>query len=251
MSSPSYVASGRSGSALLYYPQSLSACTSTDPSPLLPHLPPSCLGAQLLVPSLPLLSLHGPLKLACLHFGFPLFLPSSVPPLIAPLFLASQGCQLSGHSWKIHSRHGNCKQTEETARDLQTFTAHRQKAEWRNSKRFLVLELLWVFFSFFSSLSSLLIQATVILSFSASLFVPDHSYSLLLYMHGQSVSCFTTKGCMELCYVLKCVPEAGNMLEMLFGLFSSGFPCILYPFQPLELKVDQISQGNKCDFLSH
>lgn len=49
--------------------------------------------------------------LGCLPFGFPLFLPSSVPPLIAPLFLTSRGCQLSGHSWKIHSRYGNCKQT--------------------------------------------------------------------------------------------------------------------------------------------
>lgn len=51
-------------------------------------------------------------ELGSLPFGFPLFLPSSVAPLIAPLFLTSRGCQLSGHSWRIQSWHGNCKQSE-------------------------------------------------------------------------------------------------------------------------------------------
>lgn len=96
---------------------------STDPSTLLPHLAPSTKPSPLLSPSLPPF-LSSPLppwasELDSLPFGFPLFLPSSVPPLIAPLFLTSQGCQLSGHSWKIHSRHGNCKQTKrEQERDV-------------------------------------------------------------------------------------------------------------------------------------
>lgn len=55
-------------------------------------------------------------ELDCLPFGFPRFLPSSVPLLIAPLFLTSQGCQLSGHSWKIHLRRSNCKQIEKRER---------------------------------------------------------------------------------------------------------------------------------------
>lgn len=63
-------------------------------------------------------------ELDCLPFGFSLFLPSSVSPLIAPLFLTSQGCQLSGHSWKIHSQHGNCKQTDQERKRL------REKKRW-------------------------------------------------------------------------------------------------------------------------
>ena len=133
--------------SLKYLPFLLSpifVCWVTPLIPLHNFLPLSSKLYRLFPPSFP----SPPLppwasELDCLPFGFPLFLPSSVPPLIAPLFLASQDCQLSGHSWKIHSRHGNCKQTaEETERDLQAFTAHRQKAGWSNSQLCLILGLL-------------------------------------------------------------------------------------------------------------
>lgn len=90
-------------------PSPFPLCSITPLIP--PHLPPPSTKPSPFTPSLPPLPPWAS-ELDCLPFGFPLFLPSSVPPLIAPLFLTSQGCQLSGHSWKIHSRHGNCKQTE-------------------------------------------------------------------------------------------------------------------------------------------
>lgn len=99
------------------WPFSFCCITSLIPLQCFPTSPPtlcfhSCYLPPFLSPPVP----PWASKLDCLPFGFPLFLPSSVPPLIAPLFLTSQGCQLSGHSWKIHSRHGNCKQTEREKR---------------------------------------------------------------------------------------------------------------------------------------
>lgn len=108
---------------------------STDPSTLLPQLAPSTKPS----PSLPPF-LSPPLppwasELDCLPFGFPLFLPSSVPPLIAPLFLTSQGCQLSSHSWKIHSQHSNCKQTEREREQERDFHALNLLVTDRNRNR--------------------------------------------------------------------------------------------------------------------
>lgn len=134
-------------------------CITTDPSALPPHLLPSLPLLSLpplLPPSFPSPSLPSwASELDCLPFGFPLFLPSSVPPLIAPLFLTSQGCQLSGHSWKIHSRHGNCKQTERVREGRLSIkpTGHRQKAEWRNSQLKFLSFLLYCLPPLFSSLS--------------------------------------------------------------------------------------------------
>lgn len=96
-------------------------------------------------------------ELGCLPFGFPLFLPSSIPPLIAPLFLRSQGCQLSGHSWKIHSWSSNCKQTKRRGTLTLAFTP---RAKWsqtagarRNTESLYLSSLsLSVFISFFLSL---------------------------------------------------------------------------------------------------
>lgn len=101
-------------------------------------------------------------ELGCLPFGFPLFLPSSIPPLIAPLFLRSQGCQLSGHSWKIHSWSSNCKQTKRRGTLTLAFTP---RAKWsqtagarRNTESLYLSSLsLSVFISFFSVSPSSLI----------------------------------------------------------------------------------------------
>lgn len=115
---------------------------STKPFPLLPpSFPSPPLPSSPLPPWASELDFH--------PFGFLLFLPSSVPPLIAPLFLTSQGCQLSGHSWKIHSQHGNCKQTERgDVWALNLLVTQRQKTGWRNS--------LLCFFSFLITVSLLL-----------------------------------------------------------------------------------------------
>lgn len=211
-------------------------CNYTDPYILAPSTKPF----PLLPPSFPSLPLPSSLppwasELDFHPFGFLLFLPSSVPPLIAPLFLTSQGCQLSGHSWKIHSQHGNCKQTERgDVWALNLLVTQRQKTGWRNSL------LCFFFFSYhclpppfhLSSISpsSLLLFRLIIFPPSPPpLFYAPHKSSTS-YILGRPVSYFTAKCCMELRYALKCLIEPNYTLAMLFCFaeIESHVCCVLH-----------------------